>query len=168
MRQLDAARALADRDARRDRARVGVDHDDLAALLGADVERVAAAAAAARRAPACRDDRATAARPGCAGGTTCRMDTAGAGARATVFSAASDRRARGRASSHDSPGYRRKGDAMKWETPAFVEINMSAEIGGYQSDFGDRDPWGPVAAALTALARPITTRPTPFGANGPQ
>jgi hypothetical protein len=34
---------------------------------------------------------------------------------------------------------------MKWETPAFVEINMSAELGGYQSDFSDRDPWGPVA-----------------------
>jgi hypothetical protein len=34
---------------------------------------------------------------------------------------------------------------MKWETPAFAEINMSAEIGGYQSDFSDRDPWGPVA-----------------------
>jgi hypothetical protein len=33
--------------------------------------------------------------------------------------------------------------AMKWETPSFVEINMSAEIGGYQSDFGDRDPVGP-------------------------
>ena len=32
---------------------------------------------------------------------------------------------------------------MKWETPSFVEINMSAEIGGYQSDFGDRDPVGP-------------------------
>ena len=34
---------------------------------------------------------------------------------------------------------------MKWETPAFVEINMSAEIGGYQSDFSDRDPRDPVA-----------------------
>jgi hypothetical protein len=34
---------------------------------------------------------------------------------------------------------------MKWETPAFIEINMSAEIGGYQSDFGDRDHWGPAA-----------------------
>jgi hypothetical protein len=34
---------------------------------------------------------------------------------------------------------------MKWETPAFVEINMSAEIGGYGSDFTDRDPWGPVS-----------------------
>jgi hypothetical protein len=33
---------------------------------------------------------------------------------------------------------------MKWETPAFVEINMSAEIGGYQSDFSDRDPRDPV------------------------
>jgi hypothetical protein len=35
---------------------------------------------------------------------------------------------------------------MKWETPSFVEINMSAEIGGYQSDFGDRDPMEPIAA----------------------
>ncbi len=34
---------------------------------------------------------------------------------------------------------------MKWETPSFVEINMSAEIGGYGTDFSDRDPWGPVA-----------------------
>jgi hypothetical protein len=34
---------------------------------------------------------------------------------------------------------------MKWETPSFVEINMSAEIGGYGSDFSDRDPWSPVA-----------------------
>ena len=33
---------------------------------------------------------------------------------------------------------------MKWETPAFVEINMSAEIGGYQTDFSDRDPRDPV------------------------
>ena len=33
---------------------------------------------------------------------------------------------------------------MKWETPAFVEINMSAEIGGYQTDFDDdREPAGP-------------------------
>ena len=29
---------------------------------------------------------------------------------------------------------------MTWETPAFVEINMSAEIGGYQSDYGDPEP----------------------------
>ena len=34
---------------------------------------------------------------------------------------------------------------MKWETPSFVEINISAEIGGYQSDFEDRDPVGPAA-----------------------
>jgi hypothetical protein len=42
----------------------------------------------------------------------------------------------------------RKVSAMSsiWETPSFVEINMSAEIGGYQSDFGDRDPMEPVAA----------------------
>ena len=38
---------------------------------------------------------------------------------------------------------------MKWETPAFVEINMSAEIGGYQSDFSDRDPRDPVVQRRT-------------------
>jgi hypothetical protein len=37
-----------------------------------------------------------------------------------------------------------------WETPSFVEINMSAEIGGYQNDFGDRDPMDPVAAPADA------------------
>jgi hypothetical protein len=36
--------------------------------------------------------------------------------------------------------------AMKWEPPAFVEINMSAEIGGYQSDFSDRDPREPTGS----------------------
>jgi len=39
----------------------------------------------------------------------------------------------------------REVSAMKWETPTFVEINMSAEIGGYQNDFEDRDPVGPPA-----------------------
>ena len=43
---------------------------------------------------------------------------------------------------------------MKWETPAFVEINMSAEIGGYQSDFSDRDPRDPVVDAATHAPRP--------------
>jgi hypothetical protein len=42
---------------------------------------------------------------------------------------------------------------MKWETPAFVEINMSAEIGGYGSDFTDRDPWGPVAPVVEPAAK---------------
>ena len=46
---------------------------------------------------------------------------------------------------------------MKWETPAFVEINMSAEIGGYQSDFSDRDPRDPVVRASRQTSRP---RPT--------
>jgi hypothetical protein len=32
---------------------------------------------------------------------------------------------------------------MRFEEPSFVEINMDAEIGSYQSDFGD--------TALTAL-----------------
>jgi hypothetical protein len=26
---------------------------------------------------------------------------------------------------------------MSWVTPSFEEINMSAEIGGYQGDYGD-------------------------------
>jgi len=29
---------------------------------------------------------------------------------------------------------------MSWERPCFVEINMSAEIGGYQDDFEERSP----------------------------
>ena len=29
---------------------------------------------------------------------------------------------------------------MKWETPDYREINMSAEIGGYQDDFDERAP----------------------------
>jgi coenzyme PQQ precursor peptide PqqA len=33
-------------------------------------------------------------------------------------------------------------DMTSWETPSFVEIDMSAEIGGYQGDYGDR-PNGP-------------------------
>jgi coenzyme PQQ precursor peptide PqqA len=39
---------------------------------------------------------------------------------------------------------------MTWETPAFEEINMSAEIGGYQgdSDGGNRPP----AAEVTTEA----------------
>ena len=43
---------------------------------------------------------------------------------------------------------------MKWNTPAFVEINMSAEIGGYGSDFTDRDPWDPVASPGGAAREP--------------
>ena len=26
---------------------------------------------------------------------------------------------------------------MRWEKPSFVEVNMDAEIGGYQDDLGD-------------------------------
>jgi hypothetical protein len=44
---------------------------------------------------------------------------------------------------------------MKWETPAFVEINMSAEIGGYGSDFTDRDLWGPVAPHVESGSKTI-------------
>ena len=45
---------------------------------------------------------------------------------------------------------------MSWETPSYSELNMSAEIGGYQDDFEtDRgrggDP-GPYRAGLTEAA----------------
>ena len=44
---------------------------------------------------------------------------------------------------------------MKWETPAFVEINMSAEIGGYQTDFDDdREPAGPRVPRVERAAQP--------------
>jgi hypothetical protein len=32
---------------------------------------------------------------------------------------------------------------MNWERPDFVEIAMNAEIGGYQSDYGDTERPGP-------------------------
>jgi hypothetical protein len=48
---------------------------------------------------------------------------------------------------------------MKWETPAFIEINMSAEIGGYQSDDSTRDPWGPVAPRSDAPRTETSAEP---------
>jgi hypothetical protein len=33
--------------------------------------------------------------------------------------------------------------SMKWERPELLEIGMNAEIGGYQSDFGEGEPAGP-------------------------
>ncbi len=39
---------------------------------------------------------------------------------------------------------------MSWETPSFVEINMNAEIGGYNPDFDDREPNEPVIAPEAA------------------
>ena len=35
---------------------------------------------------------------------------------------------------------------MSWETPSFVEINMNAEIGGYNPDFDDREPSEPITS----------------------
>ena len=49
---------------------------------------------------------------------------------------------------------------MKWEPPVFVEINMNAEIGGYQSDFPDRDPRDPVVEDDGLW---ITSEPGPAG-----
>jgi hypothetical protein len=47
---------------------------------------------------------------------------------------------------------------MTWETPSFIEINMSAEIGGYQSDFGDREPVGPAAPRHEDSAETVASR----------
>ena len=47
---------------------------------------------------------------------------------------------------------------MKWEPPTFVEINMSAEIGGYQNDFGDRDPVGPAAPRAPSASGSVPSR----------
>jgi len=36
-----------------------------------------------------------------------------------------------------------KGAGMTWEKPEYVDINMSAEIGGYQDEFEERPPSEP-------------------------
>jgi hypothetical protein len=38
---------------------------------------------------------------------------------------------------------------MRWETPTFEEIDMNAEIGGYQGDSDDRGGGAPPRAAVT-------------------
>lgn len=48
---------------------------------------------------------------------------------------------------------------MKWERPDFVEIGMNAEIGGYQSDFGDGEPVGPSAPVVNSASRSVATDP---------
>jgi hypothetical protein len=46
----------------------------------------------------------------------------------------------------DAPPAARNASRMSWETPSFVEINMNAEIGGYNPDFDDREPNEPVVS----------------------
>lgn len=41
---------------------------------------------------------------------------------------------------------------MTWEKPDFIEINMSAEIGGYQDEFEERAPLEPPARPATNKA----------------
>jgi hypothetical protein len=51
---------------------------------------------------------------------------------------------------------------MKWERPDFVEIGMNAEIGGYQSDFGEGEPAGPRGPVLeTAVTEGQGRTPSP-------
>ncbi|HET9844137.1 MAG TPA: pyrroloquinoline quinone precursor peptide PqqA [Nitrospira sp.] len=44
---------------------------------------------------------------------------------------------------------------MMWEKPDFIEINMSAEIGGYQDDFEERAPSEP-----SAVKQPVQSAST--------
>jgi hypothetical protein len=45
---------------------------------------------------------------------------------------------------------------MAWQTPSFEEINMSAEIGAYQGDDGDRNV--PPAPQASEDARETSSR----------
>jgi hypothetical protein len=47
----------------------------------------------------------------------------------------------------------RKEAAMRWQKSEYAEINMSAEIGGYQDDFEERGPVDP------PIQRPATDSP---------
>jgi len=43
------------------------------------------------------------------------------------------------AGERDKPMSDTKQESLTWETPAFVEIRMDAEIGSYQDDFDGED-----------------------------
>jgi hypothetical protein len=47
---------------------------------------------------------------------------------------------------------------MIWHTPTFLEINMSAEIGGYQSDFDNQESPVDVGVAAPSLHEPVRFR----------
>ena len=48
---------------------------------------------------------------------------------------------------------------MKWERPELFEIGMNAEIGGYQSDFGEGEPAGPRGPVVDGAAAQTTPSP---------
>ncbi len=58
----------------------------------------------------------------------------------------------------DGPRSPRMLPPMSWETPSFVEINMSAEIGGYNPDSDDREPNEPVVSPEAAQAEQLGER----------
>ena len=53
---------------------------------------------------------------------------------------------------------------MRWETPAYTEIEMNAEIGGYQDDFGEKrwdpDPESKASAAPAGASIDSSPRTT--------
>jgi hypothetical protein len=51
----------------------------------------------------------------------------------------------------DAPSAARNASHMSWETPSFVEINMNAEIGGYNPDFDEREPSEPISSDEVSL-----------------
>jgi hypothetical protein len=48
---------------------------------------------------------------------------------------------------------------MQWERPELFEIGMNAEIGGYQSDFGEGEPPGPRAPSAVAVTEALPVGP---------
>jgi hypothetical protein len=48
-----------------------------------------------------------------------------------------------------------KETAVTWQKPDYIEINMSAEIGGYQDDFEERAPSEP-----SAVKQPVQSAST--------
>ncbi len=48
---------------------------------------------------------------------------------------------------------------MSWEKPSFRQIEMNAEIGSYQDDFGDSPDWiVPEIEPLDATEESVTSR----------
>jgi len=43
---------------------------------------------------------------------------------------------------------------MIWEKPAYIEVNMSSEIGGYQDEFDERSPVEPTLPAQPPVSVP--------------
>ena len=50
---------------------------------------------------------------------------------------------------------------MQWEKPSYIDINMNAEIGGYQEDFEEREPLPSDSLQQPALGSGTNTSDAP-------